>query len=59
MPRPNDDENTPPTIDISWADSKISIINPNVEMIMIEARSGFYENVRHSMRGLQHAAGER
>ena len=44
---------TPPRIDIAWADPQDAVLDPNVELIMIEARNGYYESVRHAMRGLQ------
>ncbi|SPO07287.1 uncharacterized protein DNG_09981 [Cephalotrichum gorgonifer] len=45
---------TPPRIDIAWADPKHdAILDPDTELVMVEARNGYYESVRHAMRGLQ------
>ena len=55
-PRAGEDENTPPRIEIFWADPKNAIIDPTMELIMLEAKGGYYENVRYAMVGLQHAA---
>lgn len=48
---------TPPRIDIAWADPNDAILDPNTKLIMIEARNGYYESVRHTMRGLQEWSG--
>lgn len=50
-------KDTPPRIDIAWAETSDVILDPNTELIMIEARNGYYESVRHTMRGLQEWAG--
>ncbi|KAI5463927.1 P-loop containing nucleoside triphosphate hydrolase protein [Mariannaea sp. PMI_226] len=50
-----EDENTPPRIEIFWADSNDAIIDPSIDLVMIEAKGGYYEQVRHTMIGLQHA----
>ena len=46
-------KDTPPRIDIAWAESEDAILDPSVDLIMIEARNGYYESVRHTMQGLQ------
>ncbi|KAJ4385997.1 hypothetical protein N0V93_008888 [Gnomoniopsis smithogilvyi] len=51
-------DQNPPIIDIIWADGNQAIVNPEQELVMIEARNGYYEAVRHALRGLQHAAQE-
>jgi helicase required for RNAi-mediated heterochromatin assembly 1 len=43
----------PPRIDIAWADVKNAILDPTLELVMVEARSGYFESVRHTMGGLQ------
>ena len=50
-------KDTPPRIDIAWADPNDAILDPNTELIMIEARNGYYESVRHTLRGLQEWSG--
>ncbi|ETS84456.1 hypothetical protein PFICI_02481 [Pestalotiopsis fici W106-1] len=47
---------SPPTIDIKWAETEQMVFDPTEELVMIEARSGFYEAVRHTLVGLQHVA---
>lgn len=49
-------EDTPPRIDIFWANPQDAVIDPLEEMIMIEPKCGYFEPVRHAMVGLQHAA---
>ncbi|KAM5347207.1 hypothetical protein ACJ41O_010212 [Fusarium nematophilum] len=57
-PNPDDGEgeNTPPRIEIFWSNCKDAILDPSVELVMIEAKGGYFETVRHAMVGLQHAA---
>lgn len=49
-------EKNPPEIDIVWANPDQSVIDPDMELIMIEARIGYYEAVRHTLVGLQMAS---
>lgn len=49
-------DQTPPEIDIIWADVNQAVIDPDMEMVMIEARVGYYEAVRHTLVGLQMAS---
>lgn len=49
-------EHTPPRIDISWAHAGDAVLDPMEEMVMIEAKSGFYEAVRYAMLGLQNSS---
>ncbi|KAG5765355.1 hypothetical protein H9Q72_006566 [Fusarium xylarioides] len=57
-PDPANDEgkDTPPRIEIFWSDCNNAVFDPSVEMVMIEAKGGYFETVRHAMVGLQHAA---
>ncbi|RTE74678.1 hypothetical protein BHE90_010861 [Fusarium euwallaceae] len=57
-PNPDDgeDENTPPRIEIFWSNYQDAILDPSVELVMLEAKGGYFETVRHAMVGLQHAA---
>ncbi|KAM0340760.1 hypothetical protein ACHAPU_010351 [Fusarium lateritium] len=57
-PNPEDyeDENTPPRIEIFWTNCDTAVFDPTVEMVMLEAKGGYFETVRHAMVGLQHAA---
>lgn len=48
-------DQNPPLVDIIWADPDHAIINPDQELVMIESRNGYYESVRHALRGLQQA----
>lgn len=47
---------TAPRIDIFWSRVEDSVWDPAEEMVMVEARSSYYEPVRYAMLGLQHAA---
>ncbi|KAJ4253286.1 hypothetical protein NW762_010441 [Fusarium torreyae] len=55
-PEDGEDENTPPRIEIFWSNCDTAIFDPSIEMVMLEAKGGYYETVRHAMVGLQHAA---
>lgn len=46
----------PPLVDLLWADPNDAVLDPNLEMVMIESRSAYFEAARHSLVGLQHAA---
>ncbi|KEY65253.1 hypothetical protein S7711_01773 [Stachybotrys chartarum IBT 7711] len=45
-----------PEVDVYFAIQTDAIIDPNIEMVMIESTSGYYESIRHVMVGLQHAS---
>lgn len=49
-------DKNPPEIDIVWADVNQSIIDPDMDLVMVEARVGYYEAVRHTLVGLQMAS---
>ncbi|KAI2627200.1 P-loop containing nucleoside triphosphate hydrolase protein [Xylaria nigripes] len=49
-------DQTPPTIQIFWANTGDAILDPTTELVMLESRMGYFEAVRHSMVGLQHVA---
>lgn len=51
-----EDDTIPPSIEIFWADCQCAILDPSIELVMLEATGGYYEAVRHAMVGLQHAA---
>ncbi|KAF4962007.1 hypothetical protein FSARC_9884 [Fusarium sarcochroum] len=55
-PEDGEDENTPPRIEIFWSNCDTAVFDPSIEMIMLEAKGGYFETVRHAMVGLQHAA---
>ncbi|KAL2268811.1 hypothetical protein VTJ83DRAFT_3657 [Remersonia thermophila] len=46
----------PPTVDLMWADPADAVIDPNLEMVMIESTRGYFESARHALVGLQQAA---
>lgn len=48
----------PPVIDIFWANPAEAVVDPDQDFIMVESRNGYYEAVRHALKGLQHAARE-
>ncbi|KAB5546929.1 P-loop containing nucleoside triphosphate hydrolase protein [Coniochaeta sp. 2T2.1] len=49
-------DQNPPQVDIVWGNVSDYVIDPDVELIMVEARSGYFEAVRHTLVGLQMAA---
>lgn len=51
-----EDNSTPPRIEIFWSNVETAMFDPSVELVMIEAKGGYFETVRHAMVGLQHAA---
>jgi helicase required for RNAi-mediated heterochromatin assembly 1 len=48
----------PPEIDIYFSCPDDAEINPHTEWLMVEAKKGFYESMRHTMRALQKMSGE-
>lgn len=48
--------NTPPRVDIFWSLPDQAIIDPSIEFVMLEAKGGYFESLRHTMVGLQQAA---
>ncbi|KAH7136689.1 P-loop containing nucleoside triphosphate hydrolase protein [Dactylonectria estremocensis] len=55
-PQAGEGENTPPRIEIFWGNHEDAILDPSIELMMIEATGGYYEPIRHALVGLQHAA---
>ncbi|GKU02820.1 helicase [Fusarium langsethiae] len=51
-----EDNNTPPRIEIFWSNVETAVFDPSVELVMLEAKGGYFETVRYAMVGLQHAA---
>lgn len=49
-------DQNPPRVDVIFAKAEDAIIDPDLEMIMIESREGYFESARHSLVGLQQAA---
>ncbi|KAI1279003.1 P-loop containing nucleoside triphosphate hydrolase protein [Xylaria sp. FL0933] len=49
-------DQTPPMIQIFWANMNDAIWDPTTELVMLETRCGYFEAVRHCMVGLQHVA---
>lgn len=49
-------DQNPPQIDIVWGNVDDYVIDPDVELVMVEARSGYFEAVRHTLVGLQMAS---
>ncbi|KAJ8126517.1 hypothetical protein O1611_g7120 [Lasiodiplodia mahajangana] len=46
----------PPTIQLLWANTDDAVLDPTIELVMLEARSGYFEAIRHCLVGLQHVA---
>ncbi|KAK6447314.1 helicase required for RNAi-mediated heterochromatin assembly 1 [Trichoderma asperellum] len=51
-----DDPFTQPQVELFWADPNEAVLDPFVEYMMLEAKVGYFENVRYTMLGLQHTA---
>lgn len=51
-----EDDNTPPRIHIYWADPAHAKMDPSLELVMLEAKDGYFEAVRFAMTGLQRAS---
>lgn len=49
-------DQSPPTIQIFWADVDDAILDPTEELVMLEGTGGYFEAVRYCMVGLQHVA---
>ena len=49
-------DQNPPVIDLQWANPEDAVLDPNLEMVMIESLNGYFESARHALVGLQHAA---
>ncbi|KAI1635216.1 P-loop containing nucleoside triphosphate hydrolase protein [Biscogniauxia mediterranea] len=49
-------DQNPPLIQIHWAKMDDAIMDPTIELVMIESRFGYFEAVRHSLVGLQQVA---
>ncbi|KAK4170547.1 P-loop containing nucleoside triphosphate hydrolase protein [Cladorrhinum sp. PSN259] len=49
-------DQNPPRVDLMFAKPEGAIIDPDLEMIMIESREGYFESARHALMGLQQAA---
>ncbi|MCJ1290377.1 hypothetical protein MMC34_001913 [Xylographa carneopallida] len=52
-------QQVPPSIDIYFNSSDELEIDPQKKWLMVEARSGFFEAQRHTLRALQKMSGER
>ncbi|KAI0436809.1 P-loop containing nucleoside triphosphate hydrolase protein [Xylaria telfairii] len=50
-------DRNPPTIQLFWGNTDDAVLDPTVELVMLESRIGYFEAVRHCMVGLQHVAG--
>ncbi len=46
----------PPLIDLLWARPEDAVLDPTLEMVMVESLHGYFESARHALVGLQHAA---
>lgn len=55
-PDQGEDVNTPPRIEIFWARQQGALLDPSMDLVMLETKGGYFEQVRHAMVGLQQAA---
>ncbi|KAM0265344.1 hypothetical protein ACHAQJ_000185 [Trichoderma viride] len=51
-----DDPTALPQVELFWASSDEAVVDPSEEYVMLEAKVGYFENVRYTMLGLQHSA---
>ncbi|KAL7787008.1 P-loop containing nucleoside triphosphate hydrolase protein [Trichoderma ceciliae] len=51
-----DDPMAHPQVELFWANPNEAIIEPREQFVMLESKVGYFENVRYTMLGLQHAA---
>ncbi|RYO79236.1 hypothetical protein DL766_001699 [Monosporascus sp. MC13-8B] len=49
-------DQNPPTIQLFWANVDDAVLDPMIELVMVETRFGYFESTRHTMVGLQHVA---
>lgn len=49
-------DQNPPQVDIIWAKASDAVVDPELELVMVESRTGYFEAVRHALVGLQMAA---
>ncbi|KAM7186775.1 P-loop containing nucleoside triphosphate hydrolase protein [Rhypophila sp. PSN 637] len=49
-------DQTPPLVDLMWADPRDAVFDPDTELVMVESRNGYFESTRHALVGLQHVA---
>ncbi|KND91763.1 Helicase required for RNAi-mediated heterochromatin assembly 1 [Tolypocladium ophioglossoides CBS 100239] len=50
------DGDSSPVVELFWANEGDAIIDPTLELVMLEPKGGYFEPLRHTMVGLQHAA---
>ncbi|KAK4185743.1 putative helicase [Podospora australis] len=46
----------PPLVDLIWANPEDAVIDPNLELIMVESRHSFFEAARYVLKNLQRAS---
>ncbi|KAK0730120.1 P-loop containing nucleoside triphosphate hydrolase protein [Lasiosphaeris hirsuta] len=46
----------PPLVDLIWAKPTDAVLDPSLEMVLVESRHGYFEAARHALVGLQQAA---
>ncbi|RFU76412.1 hypothetical protein TARUN_5854 [Trichoderma arundinaceum] len=51
-----DNPESPPQIELFWANPDEAVIDVAADLVMLEANIGYFESVRYTMVGLQHAA---
>ncbi|KAM4060985.1 AAA domain-containing protein [Hirsutella rhossiliensis] len=45
----------PPVVELFWADEGDAVVDPTLELVMLEPKGQYFESIRHTMTGLQHA----
>ncbi|KAK3991236.1 P-loop containing nucleoside triphosphate hydrolase protein [Cladorrhinum sp. PSN332] len=49
-------DQNPPRVDLMFAKPEDAVIDPDLEMVMVESREGYFESARYALMGLQQAA---
>ena len=49
-------DQNPPLVDIMWTNPEDAVLDPDLELVMVESRCSYFEAARHSLVGLQHYA---
>ncbi|KAK3336337.1 P-loop containing nucleoside triphosphate hydrolase protein [Cercophora scortea] len=47
-------DQSPPLVDLMWARPDEAVLDPELELVMIESRASCWEALRHTLVGLQH-----
>lgn len=54
--RLHDEDAGPFVVELFWANEHDAVVDPSLELIMLEPKTQYFESIQHTMTGLQHAA---